>query len=322
MKISIIIPIYNVEQYVERCLNSAFNQTYQDIEYIIVNDCTQDNSMNIVAKTISHFEKNIKVIHHEKNKGLSEARNTGIRVATGDYVYFLDSDDEITNNCIEILVRESDGYEIILGEFISNPSDKSLLKNKKNTFEDDEIKIAYFNELIYVTAWNKLIDRKFLLSNNLFFEPGLIHEDYLWTFFLLMACKKLKIIEEVTYIYYIRGGSLGTNFTIKNVDHHIIGFNKIENYLINNADIGAEKYEYLIKNKYRIKNMAIYMANISLSEFKNLAFSTSKYPFPKKNYLCFMINCLLRFPFLLQYGIVKCKIIIYSILKIYIRSYQ
>lgn len=98
MKISIIIPIYNVAEYVSDCLKSVLQQTYKNIEIIIVNDCTEDNSMVIIEGLLKESATSIpyKIINHTRNQGLSVARNTGIKNSTGDYLYFMDSDDEIT----------------------------------------------------------------------------------------------------------------------------------------------------------------------------------------------------------------------------------
>ena len=106
MKISIIVPVYNVEQYIKECFDSIAAQTYKgDIECIFVDDCGQDDSVAILEKLIAeyHGPMQFSIVHHEHNKGLSGARNTGIRKASGDYLYFLDSDDSITSDCIEKL---------------------------------------------------------------------------------------------------------------------------------------------------------------------------------------------------------------------------
>jgi glycosyltransferase involved in cell wall biosynthesis len=305
MKVSIIIPVYNVEPYIERCLLSALNQTYGDIEIILVDDCGQDKSIEVANRVIQNHKNGYKttVLKHNQNKGLSEARNTGIRAATGDYLYFLDSDDEITLDCIEILAKESEGYEVIIGG-VALPSGEVYFKNKSSTFQGDEIRNAYFNRLIYDMACNKLVLRKFLLSNNLFFEPGLIHEDSLWTFFLSMSCNQLKIIDNSTYIYHIRKGSLATNFTIKNINHYIIGFNKIENYLINN-NLDVYRYKFLIRFKFLFKFLSINKANISFNEFRKLNFSENKYPFWGGDLKLLCKSIVLKLPLLLQYNLIK-----------------
>ena len=101
--ISIIIPVYQVSDYVERCIRSVMSQTFTDIECIIVDDATVDDSMVKCQKLIDEYDGRIqfRLLHHEKNRGLSAARNTGTKAATGEYVFYLDSDDEITSDCIE-----------------------------------------------------------------------------------------------------------------------------------------------------------------------------------------------------------------------------
>ena len=105
-KVSIIVPVYNVSQYIVKCLDSIYGQTYNNIELILVDDCGSDDSMTIVHDYLaSHVSIDAHIISHKKNRGLSAARNSGMEKASGEYVYFLDSDDYITLDCIEALVR-------------------------------------------------------------------------------------------------------------------------------------------------------------------------------------------------------------------------
>jgi glycosyltransferase involved in cell wall biosynthesis len=272
--------------------------------------------MKIANQIIQNHKNRYKttVLKHLQNKGLSEARNTGIRAATGDYLYFLDSDDEITLNCIETLVKKSEESEVVIGG-VSLPSGEIYFSNKENIFQRDEVKSAYFDSLIYDMACNKLVHKNFLLSNNLFFEPGLIHEDYLWTFFVLMACNKLKIINNMTYIYHVRENTLSTNFTIININHYIKGFNKIENYLINNLNTCRDKYKYLMNYKFLFKIYSIERVNIVFDEFKNLSFSKNKYPFFAGNFKLLCKSIFLKLPLYLQYRVVKSIINIRSFIK-------
>ena len=116
IKISIVIPIYNVAPYVEECIQSVMNQTWKGkLECILVDDCGTDDSMKVATEKLKEYEGNIdfRVIRHERNRGLSAARNSGIDAVTGDYVYFLDSDDEITPDCIDLLVQPLDFLGIV-----------------------------------------------------------------------------------------------------------------------------------------------------------------------------------------------------------------
>ena len=103
--VSIIIPLYNVENYVIDSLKSAFAQSYSDVDFLLVDDCSTDHTMQIVEEYVLNHPRReaVRIIHHDKNLGLSAARNTGLEQAYGEYVYFMDSDDEITEDCIENL---------------------------------------------------------------------------------------------------------------------------------------------------------------------------------------------------------------------------
>jgi len=101
-KFSIIVPIYKVEKYIKQCMQSILNQTYKDFEVICVDDCGKDNSMKIVEK-MAQNDNRIIILHHDKNKGLSAARNTGFEIAKGEYTLFVDSDDWLETNCLEVL---------------------------------------------------------------------------------------------------------------------------------------------------------------------------------------------------------------------------
>ena len=110
MNVSVIIPIYNVEQYIEECIASVAAQTYKDFDIIAINDCSTDSSLEILRECIDKYNSpkdRISIIDHERNRGISAARNTGILHSTAEYVYFLDSDDTITPDCLEKLVKAS-----------------------------------------------------------------------------------------------------------------------------------------------------------------------------------------------------------------------
>lgn len=129
IKVSIIIPVYGVEKYISQCLESVINQSYENIEIIVVNDGTKDNSMKIVEEYL--LDERIKIINKE-NGGLASARNRGIEEATGEYIYFLDSDDWIEVNTIEVLVEESNNLDIIYSNFwYFDEKNQKKRKNKK-----------------------------------------------------------------------------------------------------------------------------------------------------------------------------------------------
>lgn len=219
--ISIIIPVYNVESYIAECLESVMRQTYKgQMECVLVDDCGKDNSIAIAEKLIADYTGTItfRIVRHNHNRGLSAARNTGTEVATGDYVYYLDSDDYIANNCIEVLTTplQTREYDVIVGDYqmFGNSHSPSLLtEDRKELLGNDEIFTSYANRNIYVMAWNKLCRLSFLRRHNITFLEGQLHEDELWMYKLMLPVQSLLIIHDVTYYYRVRANSIATDQT-------------------------------------------------------------------------------------------------------------
>lgn len=210
MKISIIVPVYNVEQYIKECFDSIAAQTYKgEIECIFVDDCGQDNSVAVLEKLIAEYYGPIQfsIVHHEHNKGLSGARNTGIRHAQGDYLYFIDSDDSITSDCIEklaALAEKYPGVDIVQG---STKSRMNWLQLKRDQVPEFSNKFKWIRRtllkryVIPMTAWNKLVRRNFLLKHQLYFVEGMVHEDEIWNFMLAKYVHCISFCYEPTYNY-------------------------------------------------------------------------------------------------------------------------
>lgn len=218
MKISIIIPIYNVEPFLEKCLNSVANQTFtKGIECLLVDDCGTDNSMEIAERFISEHKGEIvfRVLYHNRNKGLSAARNTGILAAKGEYVYFLDSDDIITSNCMAgfmRIIKEHPGVDLIQGLIDQNSAYMNQFSNKTlPSYTEDRIYIKRalldYDELP-VCAANKMIRRQLIIDNNLYFKEGIIHEDNYWSFYLAKHVRSLAVYPKKCYLYTVNPSSI------------------------------------------------------------------------------------------------------------------
>ncbi len=234
MKVSIIIPVYNVSDYVERCLNSVMAQTYTDLECVIVDDCTPDDSISKCQEIIDSYSGAIdfKIIHHGQNRGLSAARNTGINAAKGEYLFFLDSDDWISPDCINLMVKsivQDDSIEMVMGGIKRVGDDMQWTHFlKKGVYTSNFIEYAC-SYRIYTMAWNKLLRADFIRNNNLFFKEGLLHEDILWNVQVACYLKKMVSIEDTTYFYLIREGSIQTN---KSTELHHIHLGNVKLNLI------------------------------------------------------------------------------------------
>lgn len=216
IKISVIIPVYNVAPYITDCLRSVMRQSYQgSIECLIIDDCGTDNSMEVVNSVLNDYNGKIdfKVLHHECNRGLSAARNTGIASATGDYLYFLDSDDELTDNCLELLAAplNDTAYDFVIGGYKITGSAKSypsVTLHDGAALHGEDIVKSYYRGEWYMMACGKLCNAEFLKDNQLLFKEGLLHEDELWSFQLACLARSMYVVNKESYIYKIREGSI------------------------------------------------------------------------------------------------------------------
>ena len=236
ISVSIIIPVYNVESYIEKCLQSVMSQTYQgDMECILVDDCGSDNSIKIAEETIAQYTGPISfsIIHHNVNKGLPAARNTGIKHAKGGWLFFMDSDDYISDSCIEKMiawVEQDSSIQMVIGNTLPVPSTEMNLRHHdlkyrnlpekymdnasiRKKFYDLQSSLPYY-------AWNKLINYDFLIRNNLFFREGLIcNEDVHWTYFVYRKLEFVAFLGDYTYIHVSNPGSImHTMIERKNAD--------------------------------------------------------------------------------------------------------
>ena len=213
MLTSIIIPYYNVEGTILQCLESVAAQTTKQLEVLLVDDCGQDGTTELVNDFISKYSGPFKfrVLRQEKNQGQSAARNRGILEATGDCIYFLDSDDYISRDCIELLSQElekDESIQMAIGNYaIVGPQHFAPFKLQQRIYTSDEIIREQLSFNIYSMPWNKLIRRQFLIDNQLFFQPGIVHEDNLWSLCTAFCLDKMSVLLKPTYYYIIRQGS-------------------------------------------------------------------------------------------------------------------
>lgn len=258
MKVSIIIPVYQVADLIERCLLSALNQSYRNIEVILVDDCGPDNSMAIAQSVLNKHPRasDASIVIHEKNRGLSAARNTGVEHATGDYVYFLDSDDEIVPNCIELMMEPvgESNPDFVIADYKVVGSDVPYppLRLVRGAIHSNvQILLSYLEGDWYMMAWNKLINRNFLIENELTFKEELIHEDNLWSFQLACLAKSAFVINDSTYIYHIQNDSLTQKPSLKNFKSYLRIIDNMLAFVDKNSGLKArhEIYQFIERLK-------------------------------------------------------------------------
>lgn len=240
-KISVIIPVYNTSQYLKRCLNSVVNQTLKDIEIICINDYSKDNSLEIL-QNYSKKDSRIKIINFEKNKGVSVARNTGIEEAKGEYVAFLDSDDELMLDCYEKLYNKVQNNEdLIFGNAIVKTKNTENITNcHKLIFENNNR--LYFNN--YHTA--TIYKRECLIKNNIRFFTNICYaEDLLFINTILMYAKTFSYAHDSYYIYHRREDSTDSKrLSDEKIDSGLFVFNKLLDNFNSIPEIVNNKHGY------------------------------------------------------------------------------
>ena len=226
-RLSIIVPIYNVEKYLSRCIESILNQTFKDFELILVNDGSTDNCKEICEK-YKRMDSRI-IVANKKNGGLSSARNLGIDISKGDYIGFVDSDDFIDVHMYEILLNTINAYDsdiVICDYYKVNEYDIKKYEKMKSNNKDinveninniDAIERIITRDIKIVVAWNKIYKRS--LFDNLRYKEGVICEDEFLAHRIFYKCNKVSIINQKLYYYIQRKGSIiNSPFSSKDFD--------------------------------------------------------------------------------------------------------
>lgn len=209
-KVTVIIPVYNSEKYIGRCLDSVLNQTYKDFEILIVNDGSKDNSQKIID---GYKEKYFDIIVsiEQKNKGVAITRNESIKKANGKYIMFIDNDDYLDSDYIETFVKniESDDYDIVLGGYRRPTETGKIIK--KLQLQNEE-----WSKFMITAPWAKIYKKQYLIENNITFLNTNIGEDVYFNLKAMLISNKIKIIDYIGYNWFYNTKSV-SNTIQKNI---------------------------------------------------------------------------------------------------------
>lgn len=247
--VSVIVPIYNVEEYLPQCLDSIISQVYQNIEILCVNDGATDNS-TVILENYLQKDSRIKVVN-QKNQGLSAARNTGLQHASGELIVFVDSDDWIENDLIEKVCRTFSNEDV---DFVCYGSYKFIEGCRKKTyaykypsdciFSVDDPKLM----TVGVSTWGKMYRTRFLKQNKLLFPVGLYYEDVYFHWGCISFAKNIHLLEGVYYNYRVRDDSImGRSKKRKKgmAVHHLYELNKIHQLWKENGFLESHRNLFL-----------------------------------------------------------------------------
>lgn len=315
-KVSLIFPIYNVADFVKTSLLTALNQSFSSIEYILVDDCGTDNSMDIVQEIVNshHRKTDVFIYKHTNNQGLSAARNTGLKHATGEYVFFMDSDDEITRDCIELhynaIVHSRADFTVGFIKLLGTTS-KHIINKDFGVLYERNILLAFLKGQFIETAWNKLYLRDFLLENKLLFIPGILHEDILWGTKISSLASVAVAVPKETYLYKVRSSSITTaKCSVKRLQSYIYIIKQL--LLICDADakneVESRLYtEYTLKLQFTFA-LLLQISDLSYSNRKKFYYEVSSLnPYKRGKYALALKlpYCLFVLLFNLPYKIYK-----------------
>lgn len=267
--VSVIVPVYNVEKYLEKCVNSLLQQTYKNIEIILVNDGSTDESGKM-CENLAQEDDRIKVFH-KKNGGLSDARNYGVERATGEYIGFVDSDDYVHERMYEkllstILRHDAEMSECTVTRVYKNTT-IDFYSSDDFEFQVDSKKYLeeyLLNERVYGSAWCKLIKAE--IAKKIKFPVGKIYEDAFYSLELIKILKKIVIISDSLYYYYIREGSITTKpFSHRDMDY-IESVDNLEKYVHQNSP----EYNHLMLQRKSLAYLSIFNQVLNVNDYKKL----------------------------------------------------
>ena len=243
-KLSIIVPVYGVEKYIDKCLNSLVKQSLKEIEVIVVNDGTKDNSQKIIDKYVKKYPDKIKS-YIKENGGQGSARNYGLKKASGEYIGYVDSDDFVEKDMYKKLYNKAkeNNYDIVVcgnynvSEDYQNKNIDAFINNYNTDLEN-----IFFGKM---AVWNKIYKRDILIKNKLEFKEKVWYEDLAFTLKAIMNSNTFAFIDEPLYDYLIREGSTMNNSNVQRNLEILDAFNDILSYIKHN-----KKEEYFSKIEF------------------------------------------------------------------------
>lgn len=309
MKVSVIVPIYNVSIFIERCAESLLQQTLEDVEYIFVDDATPDKSIEILQRVIDKYpgrKKCCRILHHEQNRGLPAARNTGLKVATGEYLYHCDSDDFVDKDMLKQMYKaaKQNNADIVWCDwFLSFRKNERYMKQPNYSTPNEALKGLLSGTMKY-NVWNKLVKRTLYEMNNIEFPSGQgMGEDM--TMIGLFACaKSVAYIPEAYYHYVkINNGAMTNMWSQKHIDDLIYNVTRTENYI--SIKYGDIMNEYIAYFKLSVKVHLLISNDMEMYDLWNRLFVEANPYIMQNKSICFRTRILQWMAWKRQYWFIK-----------------
>ena len=250
--VSIIVPCYNVEKYVEACVDSVLKQDYENWECILINDGSSDHTLEVI-KSFEAKDRRFQVFTQE-NAGLSATRNRGIEISNGAFLFFLDSDDILSSDAISTLVSSVDNNDIVTGITVTSKITGDIISKISPLYPPKEGDITFANNHFEVltkamesaltpVAQNRLYSKEFIDKNNLRFKNGILHEDELWFFETMLVAKNVKFVNHETYFYRTDNeNSITSKLSDRNLESYISVLEEVYEKYIKKQNVDIAKW--------------------------------------------------------------------------------
>lgn len=253
--VSIIVPVYNVEQYIIECIRSIIEQDYSNLEIILIDDCGSDNSIPLIKQTFQ--DERIRIITQDVNRGQAAGRNWGIKTSKGDLIYFLDADDFIEPNAISSLVKSwasAPDIDVVMASHMLWDGNSIIAKREfphhsyDNSSSAHEIIESLLTDKWYNVVWNKLYKRSIFFELNLFFKEGVFYEDAIFNYQMTLKVKKIQVIPDGLYYYRVNNDSSTVHRSYEILSQHFLSYlyeekKMIESYNLYSNVIVCKNYE-------------------------------------------------------------------------------
>ena len=250
MKVSILVPVYGVEKYIAQCAQALFGQTYDDIEYVFVDDCTPDNSVAVIQQVLAeypHREQQVHIVHHDHNRGLGAARKTALEASTGDFVINVDSDDYLALDAVEKLVtcQQQTNADIVSGNYSSHFEDGTIvLRPEPHLDRNTALKLMLMQHTLLPHIWARLIRKAVYTKHGIESIEGInMAEDMALTPRLIHAANKMAYVDDSVYFY--RDDSSASTFANHLSTKHVLSYVKANETLWQYFSANDPKQDFL-----------------------------------------------------------------------------
>lgn len=296
MELSIILPVYNVETYISKCIDSILKIPNKNFELIVVDDCGTDNSITIIENKLKNNPIPYKIIKHPKNSGLAIGRNTGLKYAQGEYIYFSDSDDYIESENFSTLfqIGYSTKSDIFLGDFNFDKEGKIILQQGLSEVqfccEGKSFLTNYYRQSGSV-VWRYFYRKDFLIEHNLHFKEIRLQEDIEFSPRAIYMAKNITYIPLVFYFYRIRENSLMGDYTKQRFNDNLKVCDSLYEFALQCTGNTEKECIHDLSNSYFLNNIALYMKDhtITLEEERSIKIYLKKMQ-PTKKKIWFLKN--------------------------------